>query len=494
MGSKVKALIGVGLMLASGGLATGFFGLAVGSVAASVVAGIITLVGVSLSGDYIAEKMDEMGADAYSGVKLQTHKSNVSPLPFLYGVNKIGSNIIWQQTGEQISGSDNKDYWSIQSIAGHDLESGGIVDMFANQDKMVSKGSEKYTLKYTYCKVYYSSESGGNQLDLDDIDFVTLQDGTTQTGSQLGFDNFTLPVNMAFMTIHQVFETEDNAHIQLDSVTAELKGKQIPEITSSGIQSTASYSDNPARIIVDLLQNGLNISNNDIDADSFYQAMIDCTNNKWSCNVAFIQQANVQSIIQTVLASCRGQIVHSGNKWKMKVDTRGRLSAASLNDDDFINNSLSISMIGNSNIANKVILKYINPNDEWLSAQAEISDSDLYNWDGQQSLVKTLDIKACTNKEQAEVLAEIALNSMRYSEDVGGNRLKQTPLVLSFATTVKNADLEVGDVITIDSDLLDRIRNFVILSVETDQSGLIQVSTREYCETHYKSTDGFYLI
>ena len=83
---------------------------------------------------------------------------------------------------------------------------------------------------------------------------------------------------------------------------------------------------------------------------------------------------------------------------------------------------------------------------------------------------------------------------MRYTEDDIGTRVKQTPLALSFSTTVKNAHLEVGDVITIDSDLLDRDRKFMILSVETDQSGLIQISTREYCETHYKDSSGTYLI
>jgi len=65
---------------------------------------------------------------------------------------------------------------------------------------------------------------------------------------------------------------------------------------------------------------------------------------------------------------------------------------------------------------------------------------------------------------------------------------------VSFATTVKNAHLEVGDVISIDHDLLDRVRKFVILSVETDQSGLIQIVAREYCETHYKDASGTYII
>jgi hypothetical protein len=52
----------------------------------------------------------------------------------------------------------------------------------------------------------------------------------------------------------------------------------------------------------------------------------------------------------------------------------------------------------------------------------------------------------------------------------------------------------VGDIISINHDVLDRVRKFMILSTETDQSGLIQVSCREYCETHYKDSSGTYLI
>jgi hypothetical protein len=148
---------------------------------------------------------------------------------------------------------------------------------------------------------------------------------------------------------------------------------------------------------------------------------------------------------------------------------------------------------GNRDIANKIIFKYINPDDEWLSAQVVKEDIALQTFDG-QTLEKTLDVKGVTDSTQAGKLAEITLNSMRFTENSSGTRIKQTPLALSFATTVKNAHLEVGDVITINSDLLDRNRNFIILSVETDQSGLIQITSREHAETHYKNSAGTYLI
>jgi hypothetical protein len=150
-------------------------------------------------------------------------------------------------------------------------------------------------------------------------------------------------------------------------------------------------------------------------------------------------------------------------------------------------------MKGFQEIMNKVDLKYVNPQDNWLSAKVEKQDDTLITLDG-QLITRTLDIKGITNSTQANKLAEITLNSTRYTEDASGNRIKQAPLIVSFSTTIKNADLEVGDVIAINHSLLDRVRRFVILSVETDQSGVIKISAREYCDTHYKSSTGAYLI
>jgi len=306
--------------------------------------------------------------------------------------------------------------------------------------------------------------------------------------------NTTIPKDTTYLSVHQVYDGQQNKNTQFDNITVELEGKKIRTMTNATTISTAlSYSNNPANIILDLLGDALSIDDADIDTASFYQAQQDCSTNGWTCNIALIQQANIQSIVSDILATCRGQIVHSGNKWKLKIDTKSQTNVKTLDDDDFINNSLNIAMRGNGEIANKIILKYVNPSDNWLSAQVEKEDTTLQNWDG-QTIEKVLDVKGVTNTTQANELAEITLNSMRYSEDASGNRVKQTPLVLSFATTVKNADLEVGDVITVDSDLLDRNRKFMILSIETDQSGLIQLSTREYCETHYKDSSGTYLI
>jgi hypothetical protein len=318
--------------------------------------------------------------------------------------------------------------------------------------------------------------------------------GDTATGSTIGLPSVVIPANTAILLVHQVFDAENNKNTALAAITAEVEGKKIRTITNATtISSSLTYSTNPAEILLDLLTTGLDIADADIDIATFYQAKTDCTANSWTCNIALMQQANIQSIISDVLATCRGKIFHSESKWKFKIDTKSQSLADTLTNDDVLGNSLSISMAGSSTIANKMILKYVNPSDEWLSAESVKEDSTLQTYDG-QTVQKILDIKGITSATHAAQISEIALNSLRYSEDASGNRVKQTPLAISFATSVKNAHLEVGDVIALNHTLLDRVREFLILATMTDQSGVIQISAREYCETHFKNSSGSYLI
>lgn len=496
MGSKtLKTIVGVALIATGYGLFGNMAGLgAFVGIGTLTYGGAMSLVGMSLLGSALAPEIGDIGGiDSYSGVKLQTQKSNTNPVPIIYGQNKLAGNIIYQTTNSAVNGDNsatgyNRDYWSVIVFAGHSIDT--MVNVWSGDNGSLSINNTKHTEEYVHLKWDYTSSA----LNITSASWVTDDVFSLSLGSTLGLDSISIPAKSAYLLVHQVYDGSENKNTQLDNILVEIKGKSIRSMTNSTtISSTVGYSNNPSNIVMDLLVSALSVDDADIDTASFYQAQQDCIANGWTCNIVLLQQANIQSIINDVLSTCRGQIVHSGDKWKLKVDTKSQTNVATLNKDDFINNSLSISMRGNGDIANKIILKYVNPADEWLSAQVVKEDATLQSWDG-KTIERILDIKGCTNTTQAEKLAEITLNSMRYSEDASGNRVKQTPLALSFATTVKNAHLEVGDVITIESDLLDRNRKFLILSTEADQSGLIKITTREYCETHYKDTSGNYLI
>ncbi len=494
MGDSAKAFIGTALMLAAGGIgamaAGGSFAWAT-SIATLSGIGLATAIGVTLVGASLAgsaltpDAGDISGSDSYAGVKLQTQKSNINPVPQVFGFNRLAGNIIYQKTNGAINSDSstngyNRDYWSIIAIAGHNIED--ITGIYAGETAMTSLGSNKFETTYVHVKWYDAASTATN---VQAVDFVTNTSGSTSTGSALSLDSINIPANTAFLAVHQVFDADANKNTQMANLTVLMKGKKLRTITgtsasNAAISTTLTYSTNPAEVVLDLLTDGLNIDDSNIDIGTFWTAKQQCSNlyNDWPVNLAVLQQANIQSIISDVLATCRGQIVHTANKWKLKIDSKLQGTVNTLTDDDFIKNSLNISMRGNKEIANKIIFKYINPTDEWLSAQVVKEDSVLQTFDG-QTLEKTLDAKGVTNSTQAGVLAEIALNAMRYTQNSSGTRVKQTPLVLSFATSVKNAHLEVGDVVTINSDLLDRNREFII---------------REYAETHYKNSSGTYLI
>lgn len=498
MGDKTKAIIGIAAVIFAPALAGYMLGAGASVFALAATSAAISLVGASIAGSALTPDAPDLGdlasVDSYSGQKLQTQKSNTNPVPVVYGKHRLGGNIIYQKTNTAINADIaakgyNRDYWAIIAVAGHNIND--ITNIYAGEDAMNSLGSNKFELSHVHIKWYDASATATS---IHDVDFVINDTGTTNTGLTLTLDDVDIPADTTYLAIHQVFDGENNVNTQMANITVEIEGAKIRTITdASTISVTETYSTNPAEIILDLLGNGLSIPDSQIDIASFYDVKTKCNTNGWTTNLALIQQANIQSIIQEVLSTCRGQIIHSENTWKLRVDSKSQTSVATLTEDDIINNTLNISMKGSKEISNKIIVKYINPVDDWLAAQVTVEDSTLQTLDG-QTQEKILDIKGITNVTQASELAEITLNTMRYTEDASGTRIKQTPLACSFATTVKHASLEVGDVITIDHDLLDRVRKFMILSLETDQSGLIQVTAREYAETHYKDSSGTYLI
>ena len=314
-------------------------------------------------------------------------------------------------------------------------------------------------------------------------------DGTVAPVYELDFTSdvtitASIAENISYIAVHELF---DNTHMQLTNISAILQGRTIDYFDASGVAGQ-TYSASPPAIVYDIMKERLNISISDIDIDSFYEAQQFADTNSLNCHIVFAQQQNTDSAIQSILATMRGHIVFSNNKWVFIHDNVRTVDKA-LTESDVLQSSLSVSMASSSDIANKITVKYINPDDEWQIATASFTDPDIVTIDGQE-VEKIVEVRGVTNRTLANKLAQLTLNQMRYSEDSSGDRINQTPLSISFSTTIKNADLETGDILSLDHFLLNYIRKFKILSVETDQSGAIQLQCLEYCDTHYENADG----
>jgi len=504
MSNTIKAVLGIAAIVFAPMLAPallGGMGIAATAVTVGAMSIAVTMLGASLvgssAGGSMSSAVDQSGVEGYAGAKLQTSKSNISPVPIIYGEHKIGGNIIFQTTNATINGNNttngfNRDYWAVMVICDHTLNN--HLKCFIGEDELDGGSNFYWTTEYVHVRGHHPKDNNGT-FNIQDNNLWMINDSEALSGSNsISLPSLVIPPNCTFLCIHQVFDGNETKNTAIEPIALKVQGKQIRTITNATtIASSVTYSTSPAEILLDLLGTGLNIADSDIDIASFYASKVACAAAGFTCHIALIQQANIQSIIADVLSTCRGKIFHSESKWKFKIDTKSQSVADALTSDDVMSNSLSISMSGSGNLANKMILKYINPADQYLSAQVVKQDSDLQSYDG-LVIQKTLDIKGINNATHANKLCEIALNSLRYSEDASGNRLKQTPLSISFATSVKNAHLEVGDVISLNHALLDRVRKFLILSTTTDQSGVLQISAREYAETHFKNASGNYLI
>ena len=500
MGDVAKVVVGVALVATGlGAVGIGFMAgtsasLALGGALAGLgstalvygAVGVMALAGISMIGGALTPEIPDFGTTAsYAGQKLQTRKNNTSPVPIAYGRNRLAGNIIWESTGTQVSGADNKDYWAVVALCNHDI--GSINGVYANADALTDRGSNIYTSTYIGTKTDYQAGS----VSLQALSWSTADSTATSTGSTLGFPDIDLPAGITYVTLHQIYEATNSN--QLKSISLDFMGKPTRSIVSGAFSSTVTDPTN-VEIMADVLTTWLEVEDSALDLDSFTTAKTDATANGLAdANLALVTQANIQSVLQDIMASGRLQLARSQGKWVVITDKSQQTPLKTLTESDIINGTISINMPGNNDLANSITMNWVNPAEEWLKADYTVTDADLISYDG-RTVNKSLDIKSVIIESQAQKLAEITLNSMRYTEDIDGNRLKQTPLTCSFGTTTKHADIEVGDVVVVDHFLFDRARKFLILSVETDQSGIISFSSREYCETHYKDTSGSYLI
>lgn len=303
--------------------------------------------------------------------------------------------------------------------------------------------------------------------------------------SQLIQQNY-IPANVTFLAVHQLFDGEDQKNQGLKNITIQIDGQPMRVFDQTAYSNTTTRDGNAVNMIADMLVNGLAVKENNLDIDSFYAAQEAVNSYDLHGGLVLLQRASIVAHIQQMLAMIRGSLTYSDGKWKMFVDLDEKISVKTLTEDDIVSNSLSANHAGNDQIFNKLIFKYIDSHNNWLSNQVEQNDSVLKtdSFDGQE-IAKTFEARGVLNDVHALKLARSIFNTTRYSENENGNRLKITPLVVTFATTVKHCDLEVNDKITIQHSIFNRDRHFIILSIETDQSGLISITARETCATHY---------
>ncbi len=478
-------------LIGAGGLAVtagGFY-----AINALVVGGIIALGGKALGLGAAKTNMDDIEPiSSYATTSLRNQTNNNNVVPTIYGENRLGGNRVFAdvQTG------GNTNLYEIIVFANHEVND--FVKMFANNEDM-TQGTGADTDNWRFAndkilvKVYKVKSTPIKCITSYGVGTWNESDLSSLTFKNTTFLDTNIPDGVAFAVVHHIYNATDNN--QRREITARIQGKLIRSIDSVTTIGSATYSNNPAEVVLDFLTDSKNFNESDIklDIETFYNSKLLCNSYGFTTNITFGSKSNLSAAIQEILATMRGQLIYSQGLWKLKQDEANRSISFEITADDIVSGTFSWSQKKAKDLANKVRVNYIEPTDQWQTKQVEIEDSDLAVSDGRE-YIKDINLRGVTNQAQADKIKELSLNQFRYTENSSGDRIKVTPLVISFTTTIKNSELEVGDMGTVDYYELPNIKKFVIISIRTKQSGELEISATEYADTHYKDSGGSPII
>ena len=409
----------------------------------------------------------------YSNPTLQTQTNQDLPIPLLYGTVKLAGNRVWQ---------DDDGTKTVKRIVG--FADGEITD-FTD----IRLNDKKYT-DIKGCTVNKYLGTPGQLVD-SIVGGKTQEDRVEKVGSLK---------NLAYMAISVPRSDDIDVNYNLTSV---VKGRKI-RVYTSPTGYTTQYSENPAWVMLDFLTsyNGLGLAlNNDgtisdeiiadlFDMQSFIESADFCDeeipytgsdgivrySKRFTFNMVFDSQTSARDLIDEIYRSCRGGLFTKNGKLQFKIDKAQPVSKV-FTAEDIVKGSETFQTIPSEEHYDILKLVYVSPDHEWqkVEAFAEIPE---YR-DG-VPIEHSVNCYSVTNFQQASRLAWYYVNSKILCPYFG-----------SFQTDYRAYDLEVGDVIKIDS-LLMGLNGYLVkvTSVVDDGAGTYTVNWRTYDERLYSDELG----
>jgi hypothetical protein len=211
-------------------------------------------------------------------------------------------------------------------------------------------------------------------------------------------------------------------------ITMLVKGKKLFDPRDG----TTAYSTNPALVIYDLLTNsdyGLGIDAKFIDRLSFYDAANWADTNSITFNGILRTQENALDIIEKCLLNMRGTIVDTDGQYKLKI-YKFDPPVMKLNDNDVIDNSFQYNLAPWSGVPNKLKVKYIDVDENYVVSEFDFADEPTVTSDGierqnELNLIGTADYQQAT--DLATYYYERQRLNITYSMTVGNRGIALEP-------------------------------------------------------------------
>ena len=421
----------------------------------------------------MASKKKNLGYNSatYDG-PIQTQTDQNLPVPLLYGTCKLAGNRIWQ-----------------------DFNNGSMIKRivaFAEGEITEYKDIRLNDVPYKElagCKIskYYGTQS---QM----VDSIVGGSNQRERAEKVGSLK-----NIAYLAISVPKGQKVDVNYNL---TAVVKGRKI-RVYKNKYSYEIKYSENPAWAMFDFLScyNGLglcidetgNINDSLIeelfDLDSFIEAAAYCDelieylhtdeNGKtvvdmvprFTFNMIFDSQTAARTLIDEIYRSCRGGLFIKNGRLQFKIDKAEPVSKV-FTCNDIIKGSETFQTIPQEEQYDILKCTYVSPEHEWQKVEAT---AEIPQYRSGVPIEHSVNIYSCTNFNQASRLAWYYVNAKRLQPYFG-----------TFQTDYKGYDVEVGDVISIDS-LLMGLNSYKVkvTRVIDNGAGVFTIEWRSYDDRLY---------
>lgn len=282
------------------------------------------------------------------------------------------------------------------------------------------------------------------------------------------------------------------------TINAFVKGMKV-EVWKGGKWSI-EYSENPAWIIRDFLLSkhygtGNWITKDILDEDSFREVADYCDEiieytdfdgtikktPRYKLNIVLDSQKPPIEHLSSMLAVFGGFIT-IGKQIALKVE-KAETPVYAFDDDTIVKDSMSIGQTSLDDTPNRYKIGYFDPNQEWTEVKVVVEDLELQYERNNRITEKVVTLAGCTSQNQA-------LRIGRLYRDLN----KVCSLTLSFSVATQGMMLECGDVITVTYGGIFENMPVRITQIEETNSGVYQLTCRQYNETIYNDSLGANIV
>ena len=422
---------------------------------------------------------------------LLNKQSNDASIPVIYGTRLVGGTRVFMET----SGTDNT--YLYMALVMCEGEINGITEIRVD-DKVVTFASS--LADNTEVEVASSDgnffKNSASLIRLEPHFGSDSQSASSLLGTLSSWGSNHKLSGLAYLAIR--FTWNQDAFNSIPKVQAKVQGKKIVTLNSSLVESSATFSANPAFCLLDYLRNeryGKGIPTADIDLQSFRDASVVCDTqvtpfsggsdiNLFDCNAVLDTSKKVIDNVRELLKGCRGFLPYTSGKYKLIIETTGTASIT-LTEDDIIG-GYNLASPSKNDKYNRVIVSFVNPDRNFQVDEVQfppVDDSGLTSAD-QHATMKTadggfllegkFDFKTLTSPYQSEEMAEIILRRSREA------------LSLEINVGFDAYDLAIGDIVNITHASLGfSAKAFRVMGITFNEDFTISLTLIEYQASHY---------